>query len=79
MCFLADAQSFNGCNDTVKIRINARETKDVYISGNWFADYITARIDYYYHGFNYGGVTYANNLKTNSSSASESNNIIRLL
>ena len=79
MCFKGDAQDYEGCTDQESITINANKSKTVYISTNGTAGYITARIDYYYQGFPYSLVTYANKLKTSSTSANEAYCIIRHL
>lgn len=77
MCTSSDAKDQAGCSDLLHIKISANSSKTVYISENFMAGYITARIDYYYHGFAYSKVTYANQLKTNSTSANESNHLVR--
>ena len=79
MCFKSDAQDYGGCTDQESITINANKSKTVYVSTNGTAGYITARIDYYYQGFPYSLVTYANKLKTSSTSANEAYCIIRHL
>lgn len=67
LCFVGDAESFSGLgSDVVSTYINANSSIEVSISTNWFADYITAKINYYYHGFAYSIITYAKAQKSPS-------------
>ena len=65
MCFEEHAVSFSGLSDIKTLSLAARQTKQIDINGNYFADYIVASIVFSYGGIDVRRITYAKDLNTN--------------